>query len=71
MPTDYEARVRDFATRFPIVADDLLEALDDYLSSDPKDGRYSLAGNDERMDRIKRLMRLKQLLDEERADKVE
>jgi hypothetical protein len=37
------------------VADDLLEAVDDYLSTDPRDGVFSLIPQDERDHRIARL----------------
>jgi len=55
-------RLSGFAAEFPTAADDLLEAVDDYLSSDPRDGVFSLIPEDERRQRIARLMNVRDVL---------
>jgi hypothetical protein len=51
--------IDDFMTRFPVVADDLLEAVDDYLHADPRHGDYALTDHDAALARIDRLNRLR------------
>jgi hypothetical protein len=51
------------------VADDLLEAVDDYLSTDPRDGVFSLIPQDERDHRIARLMNVRDVLREARDER--
>ena len=48
------------------MAGDLLEAVDDYLSTDPRDGVFSLIPHDERDRRIARLMNVRDVLREAR-----
>ena len=61
---DLTGRLHAFAAEFPSVADDLLEAVDDYLNSDPRDGVFSLIQEDERKQRIARLMNVRDVLRE-------
>jgi len=54
--SEFSERLRAFADEFPAVADDLLEAIDRYLDSDPGVGDFSLHKHDEIEARINRLM---------------
>ena len=66
---DLTGRLHAFAAEFPSVADDLLEAVDDYLSTDPRDGVFSLIPQDERDHRIARLMNVRDVLREARDER--
>lgn len=62
MASEFSERLRAFADEFPAVADDLLEAIDRYLDTDPRVGDFSLHKRDETEARINRLMYVREQL---------
>ena len=62
MASEFSERLRAFADEFPAVADDLLEAIDRYLGSNPRVGDFSLHTHDEVEARINRLMFVREQL---------
>jgi hypothetical protein len=60
---DFADWIDEFASRYPIVADDVLEAIDDYLSTDPRDGPHSLPDSTARAERAERLTNLRARLE--------
>jgi hypothetical protein len=60
--SEFSEWLRAFADEFPAVADDLLEAIDRYVDSDPAVGDFSLHKHDEIEARIHRLMFVREQL---------
>jgi hypothetical protein len=58
--------LNELSRRFPRVADDLLETVDDYLSTDERLGPYALQEHKEIDERIARLMNVRERLAEAR-----
>jgi hypothetical protein len=57
--SDFNAWIADFTTRLPVVADDLLDAIDVYLRADRRFGDYTLTDDKSALARIDRLTRLR------------